>query len=256
MENNTYGAWIFASDNILSRNNITNNTDTGIVIDLNSSNNTISRNNITNNARGIWLIMASNNKVYQNNFVNNTQQVNIASSGYANSWDNGLEGNYWNDYMGVDLDPDGIGDSWYEIDSGNVDHYPLMGKFHNYEPEYGVTLVSNSTVSNFEAGFILPPGTAFIEFNVSGESGFGFCRICIPHTLMYESYNVTVDGAEPYYVNYTLYDNGTHRWIYFSYVHSEHWVIITPEFPSFILLPLFMMATLLAVMVYKRKGFT
>jgi hypothetical protein len=70
---------------------------------------------------------------------------------------------------------------------------------------------------------------------------------------MNETYHVTIDGVEPYYVNYTLYDNGTHRWIYFSYQHSALEIIIIPEFPSFLILPLFMIATLLAALVCKRK---
>jgi hypothetical protein len=42
-------------------------------------------------------------------------------------------------------------------------------------------------------------------------------------------------------------------------MHSTHQVVvdldinIIPEFPSFVILPLFMIATLLAVIVYRRK---
>ncbi len=41
-------------------------------------------------------------------------------------WDNSTHGNYWAQYEGVDSDGDGIGDTPYEINSGNVDHYPLV----------------------------------------------------------------------------------------------------------------------------------
>jgi hypothetical protein len=70
---------------------------------------------------------------------------------------------------------------------------------------------------------------------------------------MNETYNVTIDGANPTYWNYTVYDNGTHRWIYFSYQHSTHEVIIVPEFRSFIILPLLTAMTSLAIIVHKRK---
>jgi hypothetical protein len=43
---------------------------------------------------------------------------------------------------------------------------------------------------------------------------------------MSEPYNVTVDGANPQYWNYTLYDDGAHRWIYFTYQQSKRKVVI------------------------------
>jgi len=135
--NNTYGVWVFASNNTLSKNTIANCSISGIVMDLGSSDNTISGNNIMNNARGIWLILASDNKFYHNNFIDNTQQVHIPMSGYANVWDDGYPsgGNCWTDYTGADLysgvyqnetGSDGIGDDPYFIDVHNQDDYPLM----------------------------------------------------------------------------------------------------------------------------------
>jgi nitrous oxidase accessory protein NosD len=44
----------------------------------------------------------------------------------VNFWDNGEEGNYWEDYNGTDANNDGIGDTPYVIDDNNVDNYPLM----------------------------------------------------------------------------------------------------------------------------------
>jgi len=161
--NNTYGVWVFAYNNTLSRNTITNSSDSGVLIDHLSSNNTLSENKILNNTRGIRLIEASNNtfsgneimnntngvwlegliagsdnnKFYHNNFIENTQQVHISMSVYANVWDDAYPsgGNYWSDYTGVDLcsgsyqnetGSDGIGDSPYFINVHNQDDYPLM----------------------------------------------------------------------------------------------------------------------------------
>jgi len=91
----SHGVWLNRSINcVISRNNITNNQWTGVVL-LNSSNNTIegntvvaninvgiqiddssnnilSGNNITNNSLGLWLIYSSNNTVSANNITNNT----------------------------------------------------------------------------------------------------------------------------------------------------------------------------------------
>ncbi len=88
---------------------------------------------------------------------------------------------------------------------------------------------------------------------MTGDQTSGFVRISIPHALMFEPYNVTVDGANPIYWNYSLYDDGESRWIYFSYEHSTVEIVIIPEFPLLIILPLFMIITLLAVAVYKEK---
>jgi len=72
---------------------------------------------------------------------------------------------------------------------------------------------------------------------------------------MNETFHVTINGAQPDYWNYTIFDDGNSRWIYFSYQHSTLEIVITPEFPSALLLLLFTVTTLLAVIVYKRKPF-
>jgi len=174
----------------------------------------------------------------------------------SNIWDDGYPsgGNYWSDYTGVDLDRDGIGDTEYVIDANNTDHYPLMGMFSSFNTSLGyyVNVVSNSTIEDFEY-FEFNSTIKMHVSNMTTNQTVGFCRVRIPHALMTEPYNVTVDGANPIYWNYTLYDDGDNRWIYFSYQHSTLEIVIIPEFPSFLVLPLFMTATLLAVIVYKRK---
>lgn len=70
---------------------------------------------------------------------------------------------------------------------------------------------------------------------------------------MSEPYNITVNGTEPYYINYNLADNYTHRWIYFEFEHSTLEIVIVPEFPSLIILPIFMVTTLLAAMVDGKR---
>jgi hypothetical protein len=66
------------------------------------------------------------------------------------------------------------------------------------------------------------------------------------------AYRVFINGTE---IAYTLLpcSNSTHSYIYFNYSHSTQEVIIIPEFPSFLILPMFMTATLLAVIVFRRK---
>ncbi|MDH5780865.1 MAG: hypothetical protein OEZ29_09765, partial [Candidatus Bathyarchaeota archaeon] len=47
--------------------------------------------------------------------------------------------------------------------------------------------------------------------------------------------------------------NITHSYLYFTYPHSTQEVLIVPEFSSFLIVPLFMLSTLLATVLYKRK---
>jgi hypothetical protein len=105
-----------------------------------SSNNTILNNTVSNNGEsctdgcGIRLHSSSGNLVY-NNYFNNT---NNAYDDGNNRWNiiktpgtniiggSYLGGNYWRDYVGVDSDGDGLGNSQYPITGGdNVDRRPL-----------------------------------------------------------------------------------------------------------------------------------
>ena len=227
---NAFGVWVFASNNTISGNTITNNSHSGVVIDVNSSNNTISGNNITNNNRGVWLILASDNKFYHNNFIDNTQQVYAVTTGYANFWDDGYPsgGNYWSDYTGVDSDQDAIGDTPHVIDADNKDNYPLMGMFSVFEAtkQHYVNTISNSTISNFVFGEDYNGLNNTISFNVTGANGtIGFCRIMIPRGLMEGPYALLIN-EEVTSVTELPISNSTHVFLYFTYVHSTHTVII------------------------------
>jgi parallel beta-helix repeat protein len=94
-----------------------------------SSNNTMRGNSIINNeGYGISLDQSSNNTIYHNNFINNTKQAYVFN--LLNVWDNGVEGNFWSDYTGADVNPhDGIGDTPHILDISNQDNYPLMSPY-------------------------------------------------------------------------------------------------------------------------------
>ena len=117
-------------------NNIANFSESGMTINSGTNNN-IYDNNISRNKYAIilrnfgdtWII--ENNTFYHNNFTNNTQNIQVDSPSHQNYWDNDSEGNYWNDYKGIDENGDGIGDTAYIINTNNVDRYPLITP---YEP--------------------------------------------------------------------------------------------------------------------------
>ncbi|MBW9221435.1 right-handed parallel beta-helix repeat-containing protein [Methanothermococcus sp. SCGC AD-155-C09] len=156
ISNNWCGVRLYESvNNTITDNNISNNWD-GISLRYSNSN-SITNNNISNNGYIIRLESSNNNKIYLNNFINNSD--NVYSYNSTNLWNsaekiiyiwnptemegkrynnyNGTQytnylGNYWDDYQGLDVDGDGIGDTYYQIDSHNIDYYPLIQPQENY----------------------------------------------------------------------------------------------------------------------------
>jgi parallel beta-helix repeat protein len=268
---NYHGIQLLESNNCEIRRNKVNGSSNSIYVDL-SSNNNVSDNTISNNFYGlllsssnrsiinantfrssryggVWIYNSNKNIFFHNNFVNTAAQTFIDNS--ANMWNSSIEGNYWSNYLGKDQNFDGIIDEAHILNQNNTDNHPLLGVFSNFNTSAGPSIytICNSTISNF----IYEQSDTKITFTVNGTDGtFGFCRISIPHALMNETYRVTVDGVDPYFVNYTLYDDGENRWVYFAYVHSLHEVVIVSEFPSLVILTALMIATLLAVIVCQK----
>ena len=122
---------------------------------------------------------------------------------------------------------------------------------------YAVKIRSNSTVSDFDFAQALKK----IQFNVNGTSGTtGFCNFTIPSELMSGNFSIYKDDILlTENVDYIETYNGTHYLFNITYKHSTHTIEIVatniiPEFPSFLVLPLFIIATLLgAIYVKKRK---
>jgi|GEM_PF-1160747 parallel beta-helix repeat protein len=242
--NNGVGISLYdSSNNTICRDNINANEGGALRLDYMSNYNSILGNNIINNGYvGIYVDSSSANLFCDNNIINNTIQAQVAANGYppVNSWDNGIEGNYWSDYLGADSHLNGIGDQPYTVAENNTDRFPLMGLFSSFNaPQgYSLSLVSNSTITDFSYS----NSTRKISFNTQGESGTtGFCALTIPHALINAGHmQVLIDnGSNPIlYSNLDLRDNTTHRWIYFSYKQSTHTVTIQEDWtpPTIILL--------------------
>jgi nitrous oxidase accessory protein len=117
--------------NTITDNVISNNGQSGICAES-CGELTIARNEIINNEVGIKLLGPTEfwkgNNIYHNNFLNNTQQVYINQT-LLSKWDNGCEGNRWEDYNGTDTDGDGVGDTFLPWQA--VDYYPLMNPYWN-----------------------------------------------------------------------------------------------------------------------------
>jgi len=116
-----------SSNNLISRNLLFGGNP---MLMINCSSNILSENFVMDSDYGVFVGNSSDNTFYSNYFINVAQLVldNEVSSGSLseNSWDNGVEGNYWCDYVGADADGDGVGDSPHVLYENNQDNYPLM----------------------------------------------------------------------------------------------------------------------------------
>jgi parallel beta-helix repeat protein len=259
------GIFLDYSSNCRITTNIIKNNSVGISLyGSMTTNNTVILNLIANNSIGVEIDMSSeSNTFYHNTFFENGVHTRIWG-GAPNSWSvSPMWGNYWDNYTGVDLDPspdgNGVGDTPHILTANNVDQYPLMGSINGLAFEVLIdgtwTVLLITVVSNSSAVEMDPiPETEIISevaFNVTGPDGTGgFSRVALPHQLLEPPYNVTINDNPVTYS--TVYENETLSIIYFTYTHSTHEVIITPEFDPLVILPLFMIATLFMIVLGRK----
>jgi hypothetical protein len=176
-------------------------------------------NTIANNSIGasIAALITSPNRFYRNNFFNNTLQAEGAAD-----WDNGVEGNYWSDYLGEDINGDGIGDT--ETPHLGVDFHPLMEPWRSLrtfyvsfgQRVYCITILSNSTIASFEFDYL----SKKISFNSTGPyDSLSFCNVSIPKELLMGPFAVSIDDVP---ITLTVNSNETHSFVYFNYTLSTH----------------------------------
>ncbi len=164
-ENIGVGVTFRGSDlNNLRSNSIKNNHKSGVFL-IASDDNQFFMNIFQSNTYGIYLTYsATNNLVYNNSFFENV--IQDAYEEFLNTqWDDGLIGNSWTNYIGKDINDDGIGDSAYYFDR-SVDNYPLwwdapkfeilnphIGDFFGiYSPEFSLN-ITEGTASSVKYSF-------------------------------------------------------------------------------------------------------
>jgi parallel beta-helix repeat protein len=157
------GVYLAESDGCNISNNLLTGSYYGVAF-YKSNSNLINGNNISSNEYGVrTLLQSDNNLIYNNFFATNTIQGAFdacCNNLWNTSKQNGtniiggdfLGGNYWEDYLGVDNDRDGIGDTLLPFDYGGFirvggDYLPLTTD--NYPPT--ISNVKNATVSDVSA---------------------------------------------------------------------------------------------------------
>ena len=87
-------------------------------------------NNITHSGCGTSIYGSIEDVISNNNYFYNTVQFSANESYYLSFGNNvsvnTIEGNYWSNYNGKDVNGDGVGDSPYNINANNQDNHPLM----------------------------------------------------------------------------------------------------------------------------------
>ena len=165
------GIFLHVSDgNIITNNNCSYNW---YGIGGGSCNNVITNNNCSYNQYGIDV--GSDNVIYLNNLIGNSRNAawhrhniwntteKITYTYKGETYENYL-GNYWDDYLGKDVNTDGIGDTPYTL-NGDKDNYPLMQLWENYFKP----VVSQPPIANFTSSPQYPFVDQKITFDASGS---------------------------------------------------------------------------------------
>ena len=280
-----------ANNNIISGNNITDN-GIGIWVDLSVYHNIISGNNITDNVSGVLCHESFDNNIignaiadnysgislrhggtpdiiYHNTFINNTVQAHTELS--IGTWDNGSQGNYWDDYTGADADGDGIGDTPHIIDQNNQDNHPFMTPLTPYvfvpppdttSPTISIVSPENKTYTTnivcmhawniVSLNFTVGEPTSWIGYSLDGQANVTISGNTTLFGLSEGSHSLTV------YAKDTTGNTGSSETIYFtvipsppkngSYEHFTRWTELAVAVSLMIVA-----AVAAALLVYFRK---
>jgi parallel beta-helix repeat protein len=227
------------SNSIVSGNTVSTTSGVGISL-FNSSSNTVSLNNATENEYGIQLESSSNsNTINGNNVSANCIGMYIWDSSDNVVSDNNVNANH---FMNVTM-PDnttvegfGYGINLLGSDGNIIDDNNVMANEIGIVLEHsGACGACNNTIhhNNFIGNKVQ---TLIDESCVGNAWDDGYAN----------GGNYWSDGIadKPYVID----ANNT------DYYPLTVPIAVVPEFPSFLILPLFLIATLLAVIIYKKKA--
>jgi len=165
----------------------------------------------------------------------------------------------------VDSDGDGFFEKTFTSDNKLANEEFLFPKnavftfnaFWNGDSYPIVVFSSNSAITDFAFSDPVAGQIGHISFKVSGETqASGYCNVSIPRAFLKGPWKIMLNGTE---WASTTAENDTHSFIYFNYTHTctyevtiqGTWVI--PEFSLIIMLPLFILLTVLIAVFMKKK---
>ena len=230
-------------------------------------NNTFVGNYIVNKAYSVLWGSAGGGAKFYHNVISG-----IVYAGYASdpdcTWDNGYPsgGNYWIGYVGEDkysgpyqniTGRDGIGDTPRTIDADNIDHYPLM--------MLDITNVTQMPPSDNVLSTDTVEVNATVTHHLPLEQVILNCTHTNSTATWTDSINMTnLEGdiwngiipALPVGTNVTYaiiaQDDAGNSINSKNQGYTFDYPVVIPEFSSFLILPLFLAATALAVMLKRR----
>jgi len=152
-------------------------------ISVNGDNNYFSDNEFTNSSGpAIEFQSGQDNMVYHNNFYDNNPGLQqVQDDGLNNKFDNGVEGNHWNDWTSPDSDGNGIVDVSYYLagSSGTGDHFPLTKPWgtpvlvwdHMYNAKEDTFYISQFSVGNTNdpVSWSFQSNTSFLSLHSNGS---------------------------------------------------------------------------------------
>ena len=244
-----------SNDNTVTGNTIVNNTNSvGVVIDYYSEYNTLALNNISSNHAGVWIVWGYHNRILENTIADNKGDgISIQTCSDNDFCANQIVGNERGFYF--------HGSSNNSIRENNITGSFGFAGISLYSSSDRNVIVANNITSNSQNGLWISSSSNnsihhnnFIDNAVQAciDGSANFWDDGYPSGGNYWSDYADVDSCKGSYQNETGSD-GIWDHPYTINVSNQDSYPIVPEFPTFLLLPLFAASTLIVTARRKRN---